>query len=72
MRFSMQGSPLNHLEEEAEADPLVVADIAPLFGIDRLVDPGMSHIDPDPFPEGTRDRVGGVDPAVRVQHVLIK
>jgi hypothetical protein len=32
----------------------------------------MGHIDPDPLPEGAGDGVGGVDPAVRVQHVLIK
>ena len=60
----------SYLEEEAEADPLVVADIAPLLGVDGFVYAGMSHIDPDPLPEGAGDGVGGVDPAVRVQHVL--
>ena len=59
-----------HLEEEATEDPLVVAYIAPLLGVDGLVYAGMGHIDPDPLPEGAGDGVGGVDPAVRVQHVL--
>jgi hypothetical protein len=35
-----------------------------------LVHPGMGDIEPDPLPEGTGDGVGGVDPAVGVQHVL--
>jgi hypothetical protein len=30
----------------------------------------MGDIEPDPLPEGTGDGVGGVDPAVGVQHVL--
>jgi hypothetical protein len=30
----------------------------------------MGHVEADPLPEGTGDGVGGVDPAVRVQHVL--
>ena len=34
-----------------------------------LVDAGVGHVDPDPLPEGARDRVGGVDPAVDVHDV---
>ena len=30
----------------------------------------MGHINTNPLPEGAGDGVGGVDPAVRVQHVL--
>ena len=30
----------------------------------------MRDIDPDPLPEGTGDRVCGVYPAVRVEHIL--
>jgi hypothetical protein len=35
-----------------------------------LVHPRVGHIEPDPLPEGTGDGVCGVDPAVRVQHIL--
>jgi hypothetical protein len=35
-----------------------------------LIHPGMGDIETDPLPEGTGDGVGGVDPAVGVQHVL--
>ena len=59
-----------HLKEEAEADPLIVANIAPLLRVDGLVYAGVGHVDTDPLPEGAGDRVRGVDPAVRVQHVL--
>jgi len=59
-----------HLEEEAEADPLVVANIASLLRINGLVNAGVRHVNTDPLPKGAGDRVGGVDPAVRVQHVL--
>ena len=30
----------------------------------------MSHVKPNPLPEGTWDRVGGVDPAEGVEHLL--
>ncbi len=30
----------------------------------------MRHVDADPLPEGTRDGVRGVDPAVGVEHIL--
>jgi hypothetical protein len=59
-----------YLEEEAEADPLVVADIAPLLWINSLVYPGMGNIDSDPLPEGAGDCVSRMDPTVGVQHVL--
>ena len=61
---------MSNLEEEAEADPLVVTDIASLLGVDGLVDPRVGHVDPDTLPEGAGDGVGGMDPAVRVQYVL--
>ncbi len=59
-----------YLEEETEANPLIILDISPLFGINSLIDPRMRHIDPDPLPKGTGNRVSGVDPTVGVQHVL--
>ena len=63
-------TPDSYLEEETEADPLVVSDVSPLFRVDSLVNPWMGHIDTNPLPECAGYRVGGVDPAVRVQHVL--
>ena len=33
-----------YLEEEAEADPLVISDISPLLWVYRLVDAGVSNI----------------------------
>ena len=42
------------LEEEAEADPLVVLVVAALQGVLGLVHPGVGDIEPDPLPEGTR------------------
>lgn len=66
----MYGSPFTYLEEEAEADPLVVLDVSPLLGIHRLVDARVSHIYAYPLPESAGDRVRGVDPAIRVEHVL--
>ena len=59
-----------HLEEETEADPLVVFVISSLQGILSLIHPWMGHIEPNPLPEGAGDGVGGVDPAVGVQNVL--
>ena len=44
--------------------------VPPLFRVHGLVDARVSHVKPDPLPEGTWDRVGGVDPAEGVQHLL--
>ena len=59
-----------YLEEEAEADPLIVLVVSPLQRVLGLVHAGVRHVETNPLPEGTGDGVGGVDPAVRVQHVL--
>ena len=59
-----------YLEEETEADPLVVSDVSPLLRVDSLVNARMGHINTNPLPEGAGDGVGGVDPAVRVENVL--
>ena len=61
---------LSYLEEETEADPLVVLDVPPLFWVNGFVDARMGHVEANPFPEGTGDRVRRVDPAVGVQHVF--
>ena len=59
-----------YLKEKAETDPLVISDISPLLRVNSFVNAGVSNINTNPLPEGTGDGVGGVDPAVGVQHVL--
>ncbi len=59
-----------YLEEEAEADPLVVLDVSPLLRVYGLVNARVCHINAYPLPEGTGNGVGGVDPAVGVEHIL--
>jgi len=44
--------------------------VSPLQRVLGLVHAGVRHVETNPLPEGTGDGVGGVDPAVRVQHVL--
>jgi len=58
------------LKEETEADPLVVFDVSSFFRVDGLVDTGMRHINADSLPESTGDGVGGVNPAVSVEHIF--
>ena len=62
--------PLPYLEEEAEADPLVISDVSSLLRVDCLVNTRVSHVNTNPLPECAGDGVGGVDPAVRIQYVL--
>ena len=59
-----------YLEEEAEADPLIVSDVSSLLGVHRLVNTRVGHVHSYSLPEGAGDGVGGVDPAERVQYVL--
>ena len=63
-------TPDSYLEEETEADPLVVSDISPLIWVHGLVNARMGHVHPNPLPECAGDGVGGVNPAESVQHVL--
>ena len=60
----------SYLEEQTEADPLVVLVISSLQRVLSLVHSRVSHVEPNPLPECAGNRVGGVDPAVRVQNVL--
>ena len=59
-----------YLEEETEADPLVVSDVSPLIRVDGLVNARVGHVHSNSLPEGAGDGVGGVDPAESVQHIL--
>ena len=74
-----------YLEEQAEANPLIVSDISSLLRVHCLVNTGMSNINTfkfiltrpyavrsvtNPLPESAGYGVGGVYPAVGVQHIL--
>ena len=57
---------LGYLEEEAEADPLVVFVIPPFQRILGLVHPRVCNIKTDPLPEGTEDQIGSGDGIISV------
>ena len=59
-----------YLKEEAKAHPLVILDVFLVSIIPGLIHPWMWHVDPHPLPVGGGEGVGGVDPAVRVQHLF--
>ena len=61
---------VSYLEEEAEADPLVVLHVLLVPLVPGLVHAWMGHVHPDSLPVGGGEGVGGVDPAVRVQHLF--
>ena len=61
---------LAYLEEEAEADPLVVLDVLLVPVVSRFVDSGMWHVIAHPLPVGGRECVSWVYPAVCVEHVF--
>ena len=68
--FDFQRFIFLYLKEKAEANPLVVSDISPLLRVDSLVNTRMGDIDTYSLPEGTRNCVGWVNPAVSVQDIL--
>ena len=61
-----------YLNEEDESDPLVVLGELLVFGqvFVALVDTRKGHIDSHLLEEGAGNRVGGVNPTKRVQHVV--
>lgn len=61
-----------YLQEQHEADPLVVSVLLPLVFRIRpgVVDAGERHLGATAFPVRRRDRVRAVDPAVSVEDVL--
>ena len=61
---------MSYLEKEAEADPLVVLHVLLVPLVPGLVHAWMGHVHPDSLPVGGGEGVGGVDPAVRVQHLF--
>ena len=61
---------ISYLEEETEADPLVVFDISSFVGINGFVDAGMGNVDTNPFPKGTGYGVCGVNPAIGIEHIF--
>ena len=59
-----------YLEEEKEPDPLIIFDVLFILLVPGLVHPWVRDIHPDSLPMGGAQGVGGVDPAVRVQHLF--
>ena len=59
----------SRLEEESEADPLVVL-VVFLLLVDWWGHPRVRHLQPNVGEDSVRDGEGGVDPAVGVHHVL--
>ena len=61
-----------YLKEKSEADPLVVGDVSPLvfLVVCRGHHPGVGHLPPHVQGERPGDGVGGVDPAVEVEHLV--
>ena len=49
---------------------MVVLDVSPFIGVNSLVDSGMSHINANSLPKGTRNGVGGVNPTIRVEDIF--
>ena len=60
------------LEEEREADPLVVGDVSSLvlLVVGAGHHPGVGHVPPNVQGEGPGDGVGGVDPTVEIEHIV--
>lgn len=60
-----------HLKEEAEADPLIILVLLPVNDLALAVpDARIRHLAADLLLEEALQRVRGMDPAVRVQHIL--
>ena len=70
LRYKKQSCIGSYLEEEAEADPLVVLVVSPLLWVQRFVNAWVCHIEADALPEGTGDGICGMDPTVGVEHLL--
>ena len=60
----------SYLEEETEANPLVVFDMLLIPVIPGLVYTGMRHIHSNPLPVRRRQCVGWMDPTVGVEHIF--
>ena len=61
---------ISYLEEETEADPLVVFMVSSFVGIYGFIHTGMCYVDTDSFPESTRNCVRGMNPAICVEHIF--
>lgn len=61
-----------YLDEEGEADPLVVLGELPVLGevVSGMVDPGGGHVRANLPEERPGDCVGGVNPTKRIQYVF--
>ena len=59
---------ISYLEEETEADPLVVFMVSSFIGIYGFIHTGMCYVNTDSFPESTRNCIRGVNPAISIEH----
>ena len=60
------------LEEEGEADPLIVGDVSSLvlLVVGAGHHTGVGHVPPHVQGERPGDGVGGVDPTVEIEHIV--
>ena len=61
---------LTYLEKQEESNPLIVLDMLLILLISGLVYSWMRNIDTNSLPVSRTESVGGMDPAVGVQHLL--
>ena len=59
-----------YLEEKEKSNPLIILDMLLVFLIPCLINSRMGHIHPHSLPVGGTESVGGMYPAVCVQHLL--
>ena len=61
---------ISYLEEETEADPLVVFNVSSFFWVYGFINARMCNVDTNSFPESTGNCISGVNPAIGVEHIL--
>ena len=61
---------ITYLEEKEKSNPLIILDMLLVFLIPGLINSRMGNIHPHSLPVGGAESVGGMYPAVGVQHLL--
>jgi len=61
---------ISYLKGETEYNPLIIFDISSLIGVNGFVNSGMRNIDWDSLPEGARNCVGRMNPAIGIENAL--
>ena len=60
----------SYLKKKQESDPLIIFDVLLVLLVPGFVHPRVGHVHAHPLPVGGAEGVGGVDPAVGVEHLL--